>query len=821
MRLPLAIVSTLALSLPVVPEAFAAPPSRGSTAKPTTRGGGTTPGAPPTGGELSGDESGVGVGGFNTCKRQPKGMRFRITLPEEAELKDLISWMSSISCQKFILDLKARAGKVTILSPEPVTIEEAYAAFYASLQTMGLTVEPSGKYFKIVETTDANSRTLPIYTPGSRAPANDRYVTQLYRTKSEDNGDIINVINKLKTKHGSVEVVGNLLIMTDTGSSLSRLIKVIRQIDKSVGVGTDKVFFFQLQHADPEETAGIVREVFGEKEAPTAAKKKKSTSSAKKPSKNRSKAKDLGADEAVYSRVIVDERTGTLIVVAGENDYNVIRRLIEQLDVALVGGGTGRIHVVKLKNADPEEVASVLTSLGQGGARGGGNRGGRNTTGQNAAQPQGAASAELFSGEIKVTADPATRSLVILASQSDFKALRKVINALDAERKQVYIEVYLLELSIGHNIQGGASGHFGSSFDVDAAGTSGQGLGFVGSAPDPSSNSLLLSPSILNGIAAGALGPEVPGSGQFLGLGRDIPAFGVVIQAVQTDSDVNLVAEPHLYTADNQEASIEVGRNVPTQGGLSFPGGGQGGGLVPVQSIQRQDVTLKVQVTPHVNDEKTVTLDIEMENNDIERTDPVLGVTTTKRRLKLDKVVARDDQPIVLGGLVQEVERDSVSQVPGLGSIPLLGWLFKNKRREKEKVNLLMVLVPHILETPDDARRIHERRMRERLEFLERETAFKRRDLSTNVNYRKKSGLLANVNREFDRMIGEDEFLRQTELEFQQERISGEIGLAPTPSVSPDDDDAASPGVLSPTNSLPIPPPPSSTTRPSTGSRAQ
>ncbi|MEM6992608.1 MAG: secretin N-terminal domain-containing protein, partial [Myxococcota bacterium] len=522
MRLPLAIASTLALSLPVMPEAFAAPPTtRGSTAKPTTkpatkpagkpatRGGtaarGGTPGAAPTGGELSGDEGG---GGYNTCKRQPKGARFRITLPEEAELKDLINWMSSISCQKFILDLKARAGKVTILSPEPVTIEEAYAAFYASLQTMGLTVEPSGKYFKIVETTDANSRTLPVYTPGSRAPTNDRYVTQLYRTKSEDNGEIINVINKLKTKQGSVEVVGNLLILTDTGSSIARLIKIIRQIDKTVRSGTNKVFFFQLQHADPEETATIVREVFGEKEAPAKAKVKKS--SKKKPkAKSRSKAKDVGDKEAVYSAVIVDERTGTLIVVAGEEDYNVIRRLIEQLDVALVGGSTGRIHVVPLKNADPEEVASVLTQLGQGGAKGGSGRGGRNTGGQ-AAQPTGPASAELFSGEIKVTADPATRSLVILASQSDFRALRKVIDALDAERKQVYIEIYLLELSIGHDIEGGASAHFGAPFDVNAPGTSGQGLGFVGTAPDPTNNSLLISPAILNGIAAGALGPEVP-----------------------------------------------------------------------------------------------------------------------------------------------------------------------------------------------------------------------------------------------------------------------------------------------------------------------
>lgn len=755
----MAALSLCAASLVAGTALAAPPPTRGRP--PTTVRPGTQPaaGAGSVGGgtELSGDEGGVG---HNTCRKQPRGAKFRITLPKEAELQDLVNWMMSISCQKFILDLKARAGKVTILSPEPVTIDEAYAAFYAALQTMGLTVEPSGKYFKIVETSEVKGRTLPVYGPESRAPNNDRYVTQLYRTKG-DTKDVVDLINKLKSKQGSVDAVGDLVIFTDTGASVRRLLKIVRQVDES-DTRLEKIFFFQLQYADPEETAEMIREVFGEGEA-------------KKGAKGGAAAKDAG--EPGFSRVIVDDRTGTLIIVAPEADYEVIRRLVERLDVPLAGGG-GRINVVKLRNADPDEVAAVLSQLGQGAGAGGGGGGARGGRGGNQNAAPAAQSAELFSGEIKVTPDPATRSLVILASQSDFRALKTVIEALDAERQQVYIEVYLLELSVNKTIEGGASGHFGSTFPVNAGGTTGDGLGFVASSPQQQ-NSLLLSPSILNGIAAGVLGPQVQGSGQFLGLGQDIPAFGVIIQAVADDTDVNLVAEPHLYTADNQEASIEVGRNVPTQGALAFPGGGQGGGLVPVQSVQRQDVTLKVKVTPHVNDSETVTLDIEMENNDIESSHPTLGVTTTKRRLKLDKVLGRDGQPIVLGGLVQEVERESTSEVPGLGKIPLLGWLFKRKRKQKEKINLMMVLVPHILETPDDARRIHKRRMEERLEFLERESAFARRDLATSVNYRKKSGLLASVNEEAERMTVEEELTRAAELELQQQQITGELGLSP------------------------------------------
>ncbi len=774
------------------------------------RGGGTSRGGgDDDGGELTGDEG--GPTGHNRCNKQPRGAKFRITLAKEAELDDLVNWMMGVSCQKFIWDPKVRGGKVTILSPEPVTVEEAYGAFYAALQTMGLTVEPSGEYFKIVETAEAKGKTLPVYGPGARAPNNDRYVTQLYRVESGNAADIVTLLDKLKTKGGSIDQIGDLVIITDTGSSVRRLLRIVRELDDPE-VSAEKIFFFQLRYADPEAVAETIREIFGEG---TAAKAGGAAKPAPRTGAKPGAAATPKGTEPSFSRVIVDDRTGTLIIVAQEGDYQVIRRLIEQLDVPL-SGGSGRIHVVKLRNADPEEVANVLTQLGSGAqARTQGGRGRQGQTGQQQpAQPAtptpGGQQGETFSGDIRVTADPATRSLVILASQTDFQALQEVIDRLDAERKQVYIEVYLLELNVDKVIEAGVGAHFGAGFNVNAPGTSGQGVGFVANAPSSKANSLLLSPSVLPGLAAGVLGPQIPGSGALTGLGQDIPAFGVIIQALQTDTDVNFVAEPHLYTADNQEATIEVGRNVPTPGAVSFNpgGGGPGGGLVPFQSIQRQDVSLSVKVTPHVNDEKTVTLDIEMENNEIADISPTLGVTTTKRRLKLDKVLARDDQPVVLGGLVQEVERESVSQVPGLGQVPLLGWLFKSKRRQKTKVNLLMILVPHILETPDDARRIHKRRMDERLEFIERFTAFKRRDLDTSVNYRKKAGLLATINAEATRMVDYDESRSIAEAEMQRTEITGEIGLSPRREGEESEDEG--PG------SEPTPPTPATPTRPTT-----
>ena len=740
----------------------------GSTAPPTANV------ARGTGGELVGDEGGGSAAGtpgplpHNSCRKAPRGTRFTVTLPKETELEDLIEWMMTITCQKFIWDRKVRSGKVTILSPEPVTIDEAYAAFYAALETMGLTVEPSGKYFKIVETTDAKNRTLPLYGDDANAPNSDRFVTQLIRIKNGGTKDISDVLNQLKSKQGSVDVVGNLIILTDKGSSIRRLEQIVLELDTPTA--SEKIFFYQLQYAKAEEVAQIIRDIFGEGSGKgDAAPAKGKRGSASAPSS--------------INRVIVDERSGTLIVITNEADYVVIRRLIESLDVKLPGGG-GRIHVRKLKNADAQEVATVLSALATGAKQAA-----QAGTDKNKA-PGGAVSADLFSGDVKITPDQATRSLVIIASAADYKNLEPVIDKLDMERRQLYIEIYMLEVSIKHATDVGAGAHFG----VPLGASTSDGFAVIGSVPSPALNSLILNPGAFKGLAGGIVGPLVGGSGQLLGLGRDVPGFGAVIQALQTSSDVNVVSEPHMYAADNQEANIEIGRNVPTQGALSALGGANGIGGLPVQSIERQDVTLRIKVKPYINDERNVTMDVEVEDRDVAETSQTLGVTTTKRRFKLDKIVGRDGQPFVLGGLIRDRESESVNQVPGLGSIPLLGWLFKSRQKAKEKVNLLLIMVPHIIDSPDDVRRIHERRDKERMEFIERETNFRRRELPTNVNYRKKAGILASIDREARRMEQEEVALRRAEDEMRREIITGVLGMSPRGNGGEEADDGGSGG---------------------------
>lgn len=766
----LASLPALALLLADAPVRAQAPDT-----SPTTR--------PSGGGELVGDEGGrntLGSGGpvpHNSCRKAAPGTRFTVTLPKETELEDLVNWMMTVTCQKFIWDRKVRSGKVTILSPEPVTVEEAYAAFYAALETMGLTVEPSGRYFKIVETTDAKNRTLPLYDENENSPNSDRFVTQLIRIKNGQTKEISDVLDSLKSKQGSVEVIGSLIIVTDKGSSIRRLEQIVRELDTPMA--SEKIFFYQLQFAKAEEVAQIIRDIFGD---------------GSKAASNSKDKKGAAASSGPTNRVIVDERSGTLIIITSEGDYAIIRRLIERLDVKLPGGG-GRIHVYPLKNADAQEVAQVLSALATGAKQ-------AQTSGTDKNKaPSGPVSADLFSGDVKITPDIATRSLVIIASQADYKNLEPVIQQLDRERRQLYIEIYMLEVVIKHSVDTGAGAHFGYQYNTD----NGPGVALVGTAPTPALNSLLLSPENLKGLAGALVGPLAQGTGTLLGTGRDVPAFGAVIQALQSNSDVNVISEPHMYAANNQEATIEVGRNVPTPGALSFgAGGGGGGGLVPLQSVERQDVTLRIKVKPYINDERNVTMDVEVEDRDITETHPTLGVTTTKRRLKLDKIVGRDSQPVVLGGLIRDRESETVNQVPGLGQIPLLGWLFKSRNKAKEKTNLLLILIPHIIDSPDDVRRIHERRDKERLEFIERETNFRKREMPNNVNYRKKGGMLAAIEKEARKMEQDEALLRRAEEEMRREVITGVLGMSPRVGGDGDDggDGPASQTTMSPTPAI-------------------
>lgn len=698
------------------------------------------------------------------CDRPGGKQKFRITLKQEAELGDLVEWMMSVSCQKFIWDPKLRTKTVNIVAPEPVTMQEAYAAFHAALATIGATVEPAGDFYRIVETSQVASAGFRVYGPGADVPADGRIVTKVWRPAAEMQAQTASLLTELKTDSGVVRTVGDVVIVTDTGARIRTLERLLADLEQPQGPHR-KVHLYGVRHADAEALSEVVRSVFdaglGNIAAPSSSTTTTSVKPAAKKGKNgnkqRAAAKTAAPSTAAPAddtpSITLDARTGTLLVVCTDATFAAVSRLLDELDI---DGGEGRetLHVIELAHVDAEEVAGVLSNLASG-------------TQPSSDRGKAAVAGASISGAVKVTAHAATQTLIVNSTALDFAALQKVIRRIDHPRQQLYLEVYLLEVrtELGRDVDVGA--HFGQN----AAG----GIGYASSKPGSAS---AISPGVLDGLAAGLIGPTLPTT--LFGFDADIPAFGVTLQALETQEDIDIVAQPHLYAAENEQAVAEFGETIPFRSGTTTTSNP----IAPtIDNIQNQDVTLKLEITPYINDNETISLDILLEDRQLGALDAGTGnYRTLKRKLDLKKVVAHPGQPLVLGGLTREVEAISDSRVPGLGSIPVLGWLFRKRNRRKEKISLLMVMVPHIIESPDDARRIHSRRTRERQEFIDRYTAFKRRDLGSHINYKKTSGLLSAVTVAAERQERDGEHAAAAEAELLRPRISTTIDpQAPDP----------------------------------------
>jgi len=394
-----------------------------------------------------------------------------------------------------------------------------------------------------------------------------------------------------------------------------------------------------------------------------------------------------------------------------------------------------------------------------GGGSGGGGGASAGASGSAGASTTAAGSANampgIFEGAIRVTSHEPTNALVITSSLHDYAALRTVIEQLDAPRRQVFIEAVVMELSVSRTNRLGFSFHggipdFPSNDSISILGFNAQGS---------------LSPinqNTLSGLALGVRGPTIPESQQLLGF--SIPAFGVVLDALATSGDVNVLSTPHIIAMDNVEAEITVGENIPLQtnsnlnslsslaglaGGTSGTSGAAGlsalSGLSGMGNVQRQDVGTTIRVTPHINDANEVRLEIEEEISERGATEGSLGVVSINRRKAKTEVMVRDQQTIVLGGLMRDTTSSTQEKVPILGDIPVLGALFRRTERNTRKTNLLLILTPYIIRDPGDLRTIFERKMRERQEFIDRYFVFGDTDYEPPIDWNRTRGFVAEM----------------------------------------------------------------------------
>ncbi len=724
-------------------------------------------------------------------KRTPRNVKVTIDF-RQAQLEEVVKFFSGAMNKNFIIaDSISTSKTITIISPKEVTLNEAYRAFLAALQMNGLTVVPMGSFLKIVESSKAIVEPQETIGEGERVPNEARMVTAIVPVENAGVDEIQQVIGKFTTKEATVTPYGSSLIITENGSNLRRIQKLIEKLDK--GDSANKTYVYKVLHADATEVAGKLEEIFASKGGGQPSRNTKNTKS----SNNESSDPDVE-----ISDIIPDERTNQLIIVSNRKSFERIKEMIEILDVPTAVGG--QIHVKSLEYSDAEELATTLSALAQGVSR---NNNSNRANTRSARAPAAAAAAgpsvaNLLSGEVQITAYKPTNSLVVVASPRDFLALENVIETLDLPRRQVYVEAVIMEIGLDTNGQFALGFNAGIGQDFDAViPDSAVEQGLVSD-----TRGLIIGQSNYQGIdsavagaggAIGLLGPLI----QIPGTSISLPAFALLLKATQTDNSVNILSTPAILTMDNEEAEIVVGERVPFLRGISA--GGTAAGLAGalggaeagagaaalaglsglsgfsglVSPIEYEDVGITLRILPQINESSYVRLEVDQEVSDIKGAGGLgAGAPITTRRTTKTVVLVKDQSTVVIGGLIRDVENETQEKVPFLGDIPLLGVLFRSESTLTSKQNLVLMLTPYIIESEVDLQKIQKRKMEEREELLK---AFGRRDLAyvKNTNFQKKSGLLDRMRSQIGDTIADkqarDEALKAFENDGPQFRILG------------------------------------------------
>lgn len=790
---------------------------------PTPGGGGAAPGGE---GATKVEPFVTGLEGTD-ARTTPPGARVSFNL-EDADLPDLVRIVSRITGKRFILPSKARSIKATVYSPSDVTAAEAYQAFLSILSLNGLSLEPSGRYYKIIETSGAESHGFPMYDDGEAMPADDRFVTRMHRVGNVSAEDVATLLSHFKSAEGAITAYAptNTLIITDTAANVRRMLRIISEID--IPRTGEQIWVEPIHYAAATDLAERLREVYpvddGSSSGTTpAATKVGRRGAAKAPAvregEDAAAAAAAGSSttvgaaaggEARIRNIIADERTNSLIIMATERAYLELLELIRVLDVAVEGEGS--VHVYELQYADAENMAEVLGSLIEGSGSGSGGAAGATKRAAAAGAPEGAdAVAGSFSGgEISIAAYKDTNALIVTASSQDYAALRRVISELDVAPRQVFIEAVIMELQVQRTSRLGVSYHGGlPEPNVDgSAGLSVLGFGAATSLGFPAS---ALTGDTLTGLALGIRGPNLP---SIPGIGLSIPSFGAVLTALASSSDADVLATPHLIAMDNIEAEINVGANVPLQtsgiggglgnlgalggalggagaaagaGGLAALAGLAGGGLGGGAGVQRQTVGITLRIIPHINDAGEIRLEIEEEISEAGAPQGTLGVVPIEQRTAKTQVLVRDQETVVIGGLMRDRVTTSETKIPILGDLPILGALFRTESRTTERRNLLLFLTPYIIRTPDDLRAIFERKMQERQEFLDRFFVFGDHEYTPPFDYSRTRGLVFEIFNELEDLDEE----RELEAELEARPPPEHVARPPLGTASPYDDSGA------------------------------
>lgn len=626
------------------------------------------------------------------CQELRKTGRFTVYF-ERVELDKLVQTVSDATCKSFIVADGVK-GRISIVGPENgklmLDAEQFYAAFLAALDANGLAAVPQGRFLRIVEKRTARQFPVPVLDTDDDVPGGNEVLTRLHRLAHVDVEAVRPAVSAFLSTGGDVVTVPpDLIIVTDLASNQQRIAKVLTQLDV-VRASTEVTRLVKVQHATADDLLDKVTRALTPK----------------------------AGQKADPFTALADDRTNRILLVGSPLIVSRAEELIGQLDLEVPGDS--RARVVKLKNADAKDLAATLEAM----------------TG--APKKPGAQG----TGDVRISVNEALNALLIVSGASDFRTLTEVIDQLDRPVRQVFIETVIMEVNLQRDSKFGVAVH-------GVGGSSTAGIVY-GSQPEGAPSSLgLTSLAGANGLLFGLQGPVLTQVADLLGL--KLPAFGLTVQASQGTSDVNVLSMPHILTADNKEAEIAVGQRVPFQLGVNqsqlataIASGNSSAASLLTGSISREKVELRLTVKPHIGDSGDIRLEINQQAEELAGTSSSAGPITSTRSQKTS-VVAKNEETLVLGGIMQDREIEQVSKVPLLGDVPIIGALFRNTTKTKTKVNLLVFLTPHVIQGAQDFKRLIERKMAERAKVLDQLTATRAEADPNSVDYAKRPGPLAAI----------------------------------------------------------------------------
>lgn len=595
--------------------------------------------------------------------------------------------MAIVTGRNVVVDPRVK-GSITLITESPVAPAVAYSQFLSILRLQGFTVVSGPGLDKIVPEADAKLQGGAVST--DTPVSGGQIATTIFRLNFENANNLLPILRPLISPNNTINVNpgNNSLVITDYADNLKRLSRIIAALD--VANATD-VEIIPVRHASVTDIAPLLTRLIDNTASGTA-----------------------GAAEASYkTTVIAEPRSNSLIVRAANGArLELVKSLVKSLDTPTLNGpngDAGNIYVVYLKNASATNLATVLRAAMTGGTSSGStstptatlgvsaaqaNTGISGSAGQNnaATAPVTPSAGPSTGGQIQ--ADPATNSLIITASEPQYRQLRAVIEKLDARRAQVYVESLIAEVNMDK------AAEFGVQWQGPIGGKGDSLIGLLGTNFGTGGKNII---QTAIAAATGNATTVTPGTGLNLGVAarsNGVYFLGFLANFLQTSGAGNILSTPNLLTLDNEEAKIVIGQNVPfVTGQFTNTGSGSSNGSVnPFQTIERKDVGLTLRVKPQISENGTVKMAIFQEVSSVQAgsVNSTTGLITNKRSIE-SNVLVEDGSIVVLGGLLQDEYAGNQEKVPGLGDLPFFGNLFKSESRSRKKTNLMVFLRPVVM----------------------------------------------------------------------------------------------------------------------------